>query len=46
MTQPMQLEDYVEDGHYVVRAGLPGAVKIYNGLADEVLVGGLFHSTC
>ncbi|MGE5288621.1 MAG: Hsp20/alpha crystallin family protein [Micromonosporaceae bacterium] len=24
MTQPMRLEDYVEDGHYVVRAELPG----------------------
>jgi HSP20 family protein len=24
MVQPMRLEDYIEDGHYVVRAELPG----------------------
>jgi HSP20 family protein len=24
MAQPMRLEDYIEDGHYVVRAELPG----------------------
>ena len=24
MAQPMRLEDYIEDGHYIVRAELPG----------------------